>query len=97
MQAALPPRAIQTAPPALGCRRLRLPPRRCEPSDSLSLTLLAVTVRAMVPVWTDPEFTAETLAAFPDQMIATVEEARVSRGACCWGAGARRRPGLLQA
>ncbi|PSC69936.1 gonidia-specific protein [Micractinium conductrix] len=38
--------------------------------------LRAVTVRAMVPVWTDPEFTAETLAAFPDQMIATVEEAR---------------------
>jgi hypothetical protein len=31
----------------------------------------------MIAEWTDAEFTAETLASFPDKAIATVEEARV--------------------
>ncbi|EFN55379.1 hypothetical protein CHLNCDRAFT_134453 [Chlorella variabilis] len=36
----------------------------------------------MIAEWTDEEFTAETLASFPDKAIATVEEARclIERG-----------------
>lgn len=37
----------------------------------------AVAVRA-IAAYPDPDFVAETLEAFPDKMIANVEEARVS-------------------
>jgi hypothetical protein len=36
----------------------------------------------MVREWPDPDFIAETKAAFPDKGIANAEEARVSRGPC---------------
>jgi hypothetical protein len=38
----------------------------------------AVAVRAGIRAYPDPDFVAETLEAFPDKMIADVEEARVS-------------------
>jgi hypothetical protein len=37
----------------------------------------AVAAQAMMYEWTDPEFAAMTLEAFPDKAIATAEEARV--------------------
>mmetsp|Transcript_14762 Transcript_14762/g.36827 ORF Transcript_14762/g.36827 Transcript_14762/m.36827 type:complete len:226 (-) Transcript_14762:486-1163(-) len=37
----------------------------------------SVAVKAMIKQWPDPEFTKQVLAAFPDQGIANVEEARV--------------------
>lgn len=66
-----------TAPCASACLSLPLPllPLMCRawlPRDRC-----AVSASAMIAEWTDEEFTAETLASFPDKAIATVEEARV--------------------
>lgn len=51
---------------AAALRRVAAAPRR----------RAALAAQAYVREWTDPEFAAETLASFPDQAIATVEEAR---------------------
>lgn len=45
-------------------------------------TARQVAVFAKVNQWPDPEFIKETLEAFPDKGIATVEEARVGSGGC---------------
>lgn len=57
------------APPAHPCALLPL---------HFPCPAAALAAQAYVREWTDPEFAAETMAAFPDKAIATVEEARVS-------------------
>lgn len=50
--------------------------RAARPAAARSLRTVAV--RAGIRAYPDPDFVAETLEAFPDKMIADVEEARVS-------------------
>jgi hypothetical protein len=59
----------------------------------------ALVVRAGIRAYPDPDFVAETLEAFPEKMIANVEEARVSAGegvrTGVWCAGAHSGRGFF--
>ncbi|KAL4418735.1 hypothetical protein ABPG77_001792, partial [Micractinium sp. CCAP 211/92] len=75
-------RACAVAPASLGQRAFR-PARSGAAFRAAALRRpaarqqrAAVAARAMVPEWTDPQWSAQVLEEFPDKMIATVEEAR---------------------
>lgn len=70
-------RTVALRPALSGAFRAAAPRRPARPCRQL-----AVSASAMIAEWTDEEFTAETLASFPDKAIATVEEARclIERG-----------------
>lgn len=77
-------RAAQSQPPAASYSP---PPpsqqQAWEPAQQAQHTQQAAAPAGRQRTWQDPEFAAQTLAAFPEKSVASVEEARVSaKGGC---------------